>query len=200
MCGRFGVNEREGFQVMKSAFTTNIITSNKLRDNVSLTLTDTISALKKIEEEIYFDHKTWGIKFKKDGPLIFNSRIETIKEKPFWRRLFDKNRILVPMYSFHEKAHITFENNQLFFTPGLYFEKDNDFFATIITCEPNDFMQDVLQDKKGRKRMPVILSLDQAELYLNDSAENNIEKCIPYSGHGKMINLDGQKGTQLGFL
>ncbi|MGE5411848.1 MAG: SOS response-associated peptidase family protein, partial [Clostridiales bacterium] len=30
----------------------------------------------------------WGIKFSKESPLIFNSRIETIKEKPYWLNIF----------------------------------------------------------------------------------------------------------------
>lgn len=39
----------------------------------------------------------WGIKFSDKSPLIFNSRIETIKEKKYWQNLFAKNKCIVPM-------------------------------------------------------------------------------------------------------
>lgn len=44
----------------------------------------------------------WGIKFSDESPLIFNPRIETIKEKKYWTTLFTKNKCIVPMTGFYE--------------------------------------------------------------------------------------------------
>jgi len=43
-----------------------------------------------------------GIRYSKNSPSVFNSRIETIKKKPHWMSLFANNRILVPMSGFYE--------------------------------------------------------------------------------------------------
>jgi putative SOS response-associated peptidase YedK len=59
-----------------------------------------ITVINKDDENI-LDSTKWGIKFSDESPLIFNSRIETIREKPFWLRLFNKNRALVHMERFY---------------------------------------------------------------------------------------------------
>ena len=50
----------------------------------------------------------WGIQFDKQNksPLIFNSRIETIREKKYWTQLFYKNRCLLPATAYYEWKEI----------------------------------------------------------------------------------------------
>jgi len=43
-----------------------------------------------------------GIRYSKNSPSVFNSRIETIKKRPYWMSLFANNRMLVPMSGFYE--------------------------------------------------------------------------------------------------
>ena len=134
----------------------------------------------------------WGIKFSKDSPLIFNSRIETIKEKSFWKNLFDKNRCVVPMTAFYEwktdKAtgkkiphRIYLKNNKYFFVPALYFEKEKEFFASLITTTPNSFIAQI------HHRMPVIIKPEELINYFTNSYSENLNNCTPYSDIDNMV-------------
>lgn len=128
----------------------------------------------------------WGIKFSADSPLIFNSRIETIKEKKYWNTLFDKNRLLVPMSAFYEwkkegtrkiPYRIFLPGVESFFVPALYhIDKDKNIFTSLITTTPNDFIKPI------HHRMPVILKIKDAINYLIDDPEVNLLKCVPYAG------------------
>lgn len=132
----------------------------------------------------------WGIKFNSDSPLIFNSRIETIREKKYWQSLFDKNRLLVPMSAFYEwkkegtrkiPYRIFLPDEEIFFVPALYFaDKDKNIFTSLITTTPNDFIKPI------HHRMPVILKINEGIKYLNDNAESNLSRCVPYSGKMEM--------------
>lgn len=128
----------------------------------------------------------WGIVFDKEKktPLIFNSRDDTIKTRPFWLNLFDKNRILVPMTGFYEwrdtgekkkrKTEITLKSKNMFMVPGLYRENikgEKEF--TIITTSPNEFIKNI------HNRMPVIFTDKNVYSYFTDSAEENHEKLKP---------------------
>lgn len=125
----------------------------------------------------------WGIKFSKESPLIFNSRIETIKEKPYWRNLFDRNRCIVPMTAFYEwktegkqkiPYRIFLKNEKFFFVPALYLKKEKELYTSLITTTPNKFIE------KIHHRMPVILKMNQALDYLKADGEENLNLCIPY--------------------
>lgn len=132
----------------------------------------------------------WGIKFSKDSPLIFNSRIETIKEKPFWMKLFVNNRCLVPMSTFYEWAQedrqkktpyrISLKSHNYFFVPTLYVEREGELFASLITTIPNEFI------KKIHHRMPVILETENAKAYFTNNYASNLSICIPYGKTGNM--------------
>lgn len=136
----------------------------------------------------------WGIKFKNDSPLIFNSRIETIKEKPYWMNLFDKNRCLVPMSAFYEWVkengstrktphRIYLKDKKFFFVPALYVERGDEFFASLITTTPNKFIE------KIHHRMPVILRPEEALEYLTNDYSSNLIKCVPYPDSNGMISI-----------
>ncbi len=62
------------------------VTKNNIRP------TNQVLTLLKQNDECQLTNTNWGIKFKKDSPLIFNSRIETIKGKTFWKNAFNLNR------------------------------------------------------------------------------------------------------------
>lgn len=131
-----------------------------------------------------------GIKFSSKSLLIFNSRIETISAKPFWKMLFDRNRCIVPMTAFYEwkkintkkvPHRISLKDEEMFFVPGLsHVDKEGIRYISLITTEPNEFMKEI------HNRMPVILKMKDAISYLNDEAESNFEKCIPYNDSDNM--------------
>lgn len=143
------------------------------------------------EHEAYLVKKVnWGIKFKSDSPLIFNSRIETIKEKEYWSRLFSNNKCIIPMSGYYEwktegkkktKYRIFLPDQEVFYTAGIYhIDKSKGIYASMITTEANKFASQV------HHRMPIILDLENALGVLNDDYDNNLERCVPYDDSRKM--------------
>jgi len=132
----------------------------------------------------------WGIKFSDKSPLIFNSRIETIKEKKYWLNLFAKNKCIVPMTGFYEwktegnrkvKYKIFLPDEDIFFVPAIYHQdKEKNIFASLITTVPNKCIKEI------HHRMPVILDFDNAVSFLNDETEKNLERCLPYDDKNRM--------------
>ncbi|MFZ1288457.1 MAG: SOS response-associated peptidase family protein [Melioribacteraceae bacterium] len=105
MCGRFENRIREDWMTEKFAeFNVNVFfrTVDKLRKQENIAPTNSILTLTKEDSDIVADTNKWRIKFAADSPLIFNSRIETISSKPFWKMLFGRNRCLIPMSAFYE--------------------------------------------------------------------------------------------------
>lgn len=151
-----------------------------------------------LNDEVYrLTRVIWGIKFSEDSPLIFNSRIETIKEKKFWNTLLDKNRCVVPMTGFYEwktegsrkiKYRIYLPDQRIFFVPAIYHkDKENKIHASLITTTPNKFIQMI------HHRMPVILNADEAIKFLNENVEVNIKRCLPYDNE-KPMELELSEG------
>jgi putative SOS response-associated peptidase YedK len=194
MCGRFGLDQPTK-KIIATLEDAGIAISNKLLKNEKLPKLNIppsvpiITVINKDEDNILESTK-WGIKFSDKSPLIFNSRIETIREKPFWLRLFNKNRALVPMDRFYEWKRISkkekipheiyLKKSEIFFVPALYFKIKDQVCTSLITTEPNTFMA------KIHNRMPVILNVKQAKKYLAQSVEENFELCVPYKNNRDM--------------
>lgn len=192
MCGRFENNispypiiEQLKFHFPDLDFELNDEETRK----ANIAPTNKILTLTHSEQKYKIIPMTWGIKFKEDSPLIFNSRIETIKEKKYWYNLFDKNRCLVPMTAFYEwkkegsrkvPYRIFLPEEKLFFVPSLYLKMEDNLFTSLITTVPNTFI------KKIHHRMPVIFKLNEALSYLTDSDETNLKRCTPLDDKIKM--------------
>jgi len=162
------------------------LTGNEEEDYYDAILTHNIPVIAFEKGEKYLTEMKWGIQFDpaKKTPLIFNSRDDTISTKPFWKRLFDKNRILIPMTGFYEwkdigtkkklKIKINLKERKLFFVPGLFWKNKegvNEF--SLITTSPSDYLKEI------HNRMPVILEEISVANYFTDSLEVNIEKLKP---------------------
>ncbi|MCB9211589.1 MAG: SOS response-associated peptidase [Ignavibacteriales bacterium] len=193
MCGRFENKVREDWMMEKFAeFDISVFfnTSTNERKFENIAPTNSIVTIMNDDNDLSADMNKWGIKFAVKSPLIFNSRIETISVKPFWKMLFDRNRCLVPMTAFYEwkkvgtkkvPYRISLKKQEIFFVPGLYNkDKEGIKFVSLITTEPNDFMKEI------HNRMPVILEMQEAVKYLSADSESNFEKCLPYKNSGDM--------------
>ena len=150
------------------------------KDNISPS--DLIINLSQKDGKIVLEVSNWGIKFKADSPLIFNSRIETIKEKSYWKNLFDKNKCLVPMTGFYEwkksgKRKIPYKiflpNDEVFFVPAVSTNINNQKCLSLVTTEPNSFMKNI------HRRMPVILNKEQVKDFFTNDVKKNIDLCKP---------------------
>jgi putative SOS response-associated peptidase YedK len=156
---------------------------------VNISPTNKILTLTNSDQKYKITPMVWGIKFSEDSPLLFNSRIETIKEKKYWTNLFNKNRCLVPMTAFYEwkkegarkvPYKIFLQEEKLFFVPALYLKKEEQYFTSLITTVPNAFI------KKVHHRMPVIFKIQEALSYFSNDEETNLNKCIPLNDKIKM--------------
>ncbi|MCU7495358.1 MAG: SOS response-associated peptidase [Ignavibacteria bacterium] len=187
MCGRFENNIDTGdlFEALQAKGAP--LKAELSRQNIAPT--QKIMTLIGKGEGVELIPMNWGIKFTGDSHLIFNSRIETIKEKPYWQRLFSENKCLVPMTAFYEwkkegtrkvPYRIYLPGEKFFFVPALYIEKDKQFYASLITTVSNKFIE------KLHHRMPVILKINEALDYLKCDSEANLKRCIPLSSTEKM--------------
>jgi putative SOS response-associated peptidase YedK len=193
MCGRFGLDQPPK-KVIATLEEAGIAIRNKLNKEKlpKLNIPPSVPIITVVNnnDENILESTKWGIKFSDKSPLIFNSRIETIREKPFWLRLFNKNRALVPMDRFYEWKRISkkekipheiyLKKSDIFFVPALYFKIKDLVCTSLITTVPNTFMA------KIHNRMPVILNVKQAKKYLTQSVEENFELCVPYKNNSDM--------------
>ena len=132
------------------------------------------------------DFMRWGLipHWAKDiniGSKMINARAETLDEKPSFKHLLKRKRCLIPADGFYEWRHegkikrpfrITLKSEEPFAFAGLW-----DTWKTptgeeikscsIITTIPNTLMANI------HDRMPVILSRDAEELWLDNGIEDN---------------------------
>ncbi len=107
--------------------------------------------------------------------FLINARAESVDIKPLFRNSFYNRRCIIPVTSFFEwenvdgekiKRKISIEGENIFSLAGLYStfrdNSGNEYESfTIITTDANDDM------KKIHNRMPVILSKDMENHWLN---------------------------------
>lgn len=193
MCGRFEnkINENILIQLFKE-MNLDLLVDNSIQWNkkVNIAPTDKIFAVRLVNGKYTLSLLNWGIKFKEDSPLIFNSRIETIKEKKYWFTLFDRNRCIVPMSGFYEwkkdgvrkiPHRIFLPVTEIFFVPAIFFEdKQKNLFTSLITTVPNQFIKPI------HHRMPVILKFKTAVDYLSNNVSKNLELCVPLNDNIEM--------------
>ena len=128
----------------------------------------------------------WGLvphwaKDKKIGYKMFNARAETLAEKPSFRNAYRYRRCLIPADNFFEWQTIPGQKKKLpweirltdgrpMLFAGLWetWEGEGEVIesCTIVTTDANDNLQ-ALHD-----RMPVIISPEQADLWLDPDMQN----------------------------
>ena len=187
MCSRFE-NKDNGISIFKRLKKNSagefLLEEFEETKKVNIAPTDRIIVLMKQEDKIKITDARWGIKFKEENtsPLIFNSRIETIREKPFWKNLFSNNRCLIPATSFYEwktenngkiPYKISLKNSNLFYFSAIYIIINNKLMVSLITTEPNLFMRNV------HRRMPNINKEENINHFLCDDGEKLLNEIQP---------------------
>jgi putative SOS response-associated peptidase YedK len=121
---------------------------------------------------------------------MINSRAESIDSKVYFKEAFKKNRCLIPATGFYEwkkeptekrPYYIHLRDNSYFSFAGIYsivkdMEGKEVYTCSIITTEPNTLVSDI------HDRMPVILSKEEEEVWLDKEVEEDILKSLldPY--------------------
>jgi putative SOS response-associated peptidase YedK len=188
MCSRFE-NKESGISIfeklrkdIKGSFILND-NNDELRQ-INIAPTDKTLTLFNDKNNIIIKTSKWGIRFDKDkkSPFIFNSRIETIKEKRYWTQLFYKNRCLIPATAYYEWKEInkikiphmiSLSEEDFFFIPSIFVLLDNTIYTSMITTLPNKFVKSV------HNRMPVILDKFKGIEFLNANPEQALNFCTP---------------------
>jgi len=136
--------------------------------------------------------EVFDVKFdsKKTSPLIFNTRIESIINKQFWNKLFKLDRCLIATTGFYEwktedgikkKYLITLKDRDFFFFPSVSVILDDKVFISIITTEPNRFMQ------KFHQRMPAIVLEENVEKFFLKDKIDILPKHFIYGNEIQML-------------
>ncbi len=171
----------------------------EVRPNVRLT--ENSLALVKKDANPHFTVMNWGIRFSEGSPLIFNSRIETIKSEENWMKIFSRGRCLVPMTAFIEYRKreddppeisewkkknkikkntpfgIKIKGEPFFFAPAIFTNINKVNYFSILTTEPPPAVKAI-----PYKRSLAVFPPGDAVDYLFNEPEYCLEKIIPFGG------------------
>ncbi len=115
-----------------------------------------------------------------------NAKSETIHSKPTWKTPIESQRCLVPATGFFEwrhegnqkyPYHIYIEDRTIFCFAGIWDKwtnpetKQNLFSFSILTVPANELMQKI---HNTNKRMPLILSQEDALKWINDKTDRTV--------------------------
>lgn len=202
MCGRFTLHHSteevaRRFEIQKVLF------NAQARYNIAPS--QPVAAVLETAEGRVLDALKWGlVPFWADDPSIgnrmINARMETLREKPSFKRALQRRRCLVPADGFYEWSknnssdkslqtktplHIKMKSGELFAFAGLWDEwrpkdhKDAEPLrtCTLITSTPNDLIS------KVHHRMAVILRPELEAAWLDpdlDDAQELLKMLAPY--------------------
>ncbi len=193
MCGRFEFKAdpeylekiyQKGKRKLNPEYDLNIVLKHE-----NIAPTDKILTIILRNDEYILNVVKWGFKFSDDSPLIFNSRIETIRDNIFWKTLFTNSKCLIPMTAFYEwtktgtkkiPQRIFLPDENVFYVPAIYSKDNVSVSASLITTAPNKFMKNI------HNRMPVLLQLEEGIEYLHNDFDTNLELCQPFNDNLKM--------------
>lgn len=166
---RFGVQVPEGLEFSERIFPyTNAPVIIRKEDN------DLI-------ESMMFNLTPHWSKERKNKFATYNARVETIDEKPSFKKVFGKYHCIVPMTGFYESVRekrfagniIKFSSDEILTAAGIYDiwtdKKTGEILESfsIITTEPPKFV-----DEAGHDRCPIFLKGDAVTKWLNPSSLN----------------------------
>ncbi len=121
--------------------------------------------------------------------LLFNTRRDSLIEKPYFKRLFHTNRCLIFADGFYEWAKVGSEklpyrfvlkNKEPFAFAGIWDSNANVKQVSVITTEPNELVA------KVHNRMPVMLTLDHALEWVENKDESMLVKFLNPLSEGLM--------------
>ena len=179
MCGRF--TQRTGSKKLAKEFKVAEVPAVEARFNIAPT--QEVLAVRELEDVREATFFKWGLipSWAKDtsmGARLINARSETVAEKPAFRQAFRQRRCIIPTDGFYEWQKTGGRKQPFFFRmrderpfgfAGLWERWDGEggevvTSCAILTTEANDVLRPV------HDRMPVILHLDDYELWLGAEA------------------------------
>lgn len=180
MCGRFYLDKNK--EKLEKQFS--VKDSAEAKTSYNIAPSQNCSVIRLSGDEKVLDNLNWGlvpswakldIKVK---PI--NAKAETIREKPYFRSAYKKQRCIVPASGFYEwkgskgnkQAYAIYPLNDPYFGfAGLWEKHDELETFTIITTKANHIMTEV------HHRMPVILEPSDYDAWLADGDYELLKPC-----------------------
>jgi putative SOS response-associated peptidase YedK len=159
------------------------------------------------KKEINLAIARWGYTFldknDKQEKNVINSRLETINNKILFKESYFKRKCIIPLNGYYEWSLLDNEKTPFFIhippSEPMYlaaiwkyinFKKDNQKVFTIITKSANSDIN------KIHHRMPVVLSFNEGEEYINDDKSlflnsnfsSSVESELDYYSVSKFVN------------
>ncbi len=146
----------------------------------------------------------WSINWNPKMP-IYNSRIETIKDQPRWKSIFNNSRCLIPATSFYEyrpfendppdvaklkkenkvkrktKFNISLEGEDFFFIGGIFVWNKDRNYCSMITTTPHKELQ-----KIPHHRSPYIILPEDAMEFLEADPAYLLDNIKPLESSKKL--------------
>ena len=180
MCGRFYLDKNKEKLVKQFSVqgTNNAETSYNIAPSQSCTVIRVNSEHKELIKLNWGLVPSWAKSDVKIKPI--NAKAETIREKPYFRSAFKKQRCIVPASGFYEwkgskgnkQPYAIYPLNDSYFGFAGLWEKNDDLDTfTIITTEANELMREV------HHRMPVILDSKDYDTWLNEGDYALLKAC-----------------------
>jgi putative SOS response-associated peptidase YedK len=182
MCGRFTLRTpaRDLVEVFE------LLRDPEVSPRYNIAPTQNIAVVRQDGKNRQLSLMRWGLvpAWSKDpqaGPPLINARSETVATKPSFRTAFKRRRCLIPADGFYEwqkqadaktkiPHYIRMAKDRPFAFAGLWeFWHDELESCTIVTTEANELMRPL------HDRMPVILSEEQYDRWLDPKNENVAE-------------------------
>ncbi len=167
-------------------------------------ITTDILTLKLIDKEPKLTIMNWSINWN-PKMLIYNSRIETIRETPRWKTIFKNGRVLIPATMFYEyrppendppeakafkkenkikkksKFGITIPGQDFFFIGGIYIWNKDMNYCSMITTPPHKDLS-----KIPHHRCPYLLEYSEAMEFLEADPDYLLDKVDTYPKNRKL--------------
>ena len=176
MCGRFALTDCQEKIIYTFGLDNSKVTLNP---RYNIFPSEKIPVILKREKLLHLEFMKWGLipKWSQTRTPFFNARVESIKEKPSFRKAINKRRCLIPANGFYEWTQekskkqpyfICLKNNTLLAFAGIWEDSISTGGEKIRTCAilttaANPFML------KINNRMPLILSKNNFYMWLNSS-------------------------------
>ncbi|ETR68197.1 MAG: YoaM, partial [Candidatus Magnetoglobus multicellularis str. Araruama] len=193
MCGRF-CQALTG-ETLIHHFQINNVNRVTITSSYNVAPSQIVLAIVSKDEHRVLSPMRWGLipawaDSMKMGAKLINARSETIDQKPAFRQSFYKYRCIIPANGFYEWKKIDKQKQAYFIklsgdTPmalagiwAVWKNGTNEKVASlsIVTTQANEILSNI------HNRMPVILSQNNYDKWLNASTERNALKCLlkPY--------------------
>ena len=224
MCGRFvstssASDVAQAFEAMVKAV--------EVAPNYNVAPTATIYGVVSLETQRYVENFSWGLvpvwaKDRSRASSLINARSETIAEKPSFRGLLKRHRVVVPLTGYYEWKSVEVPGEAKAFKQPYYFTPtQSELFAVaglwttwhepgspenapalhscvLITTSANDMVTPV------HNRMPVLLDRDGIDEWINDDDLAPLHLLKPAANDflsavkvGTAVNSTRNRGPQL---